>query len=194
MPEDRHDDERREPPAWDRVGQFLEEMAAVGEGIAKRNRQLWTEISTNLRAEQYPADAMSTDAARAMTAAMDNLEDVWMFLTRPPDRQRVATTLPTVFLRFWPEDEHWSQPDPVWIRVPYWGRDDLPARASVHLEGDEALVTPLVRALRVELQGSNYLLEVAGAEGLEPGVYTGIVAVGDRPLANLRIVVERERR
>ena len=43
---------------------------------------------------------MTTRRGQAMTAAMQNLEDVWTLLTRPPERELVATAVPTVFLRF----------------------------------------------------------------------------------------------
>ena len=185
------DDQRPpEPAAWDRVGQFLQDMATVGERIAKRNTDLWTGVSANLRGERYPADTLATDTARAMGAAMENLEDLWTLLTRPPERDRVATVIPTVFLRFSCTQGAWNVQDPVWIRVPFWSRDDLPREATVHLAGDAGGVERLRAALRVNLVESSYLLEVADVRDLVAGIYVGLVAADDRPLANLRIVVE----
>jgi hypothetical protein len=180
-----------EPLAWDRVGQFFQDMAAVGQGIAQRNQDLWAQVSEHLRANRYPADAMTTDAAKAMTTAMDNLEDVWTFLTRPPERERVATTLPTVFLRFLYVHGKWSVQDPVWIRVGYWDRQSLPAKADIYIDGDPKRTQPLKEALRTELVDKAYVLTTAEVQDLEEGVYTGIITAGDRPLASLRVVVER---
>jgi hypothetical protein len=190
MTDDKNDKRPPEPVAWDRVGQFLQDMATVGQGIAKRNQELWMQVSQNLRQDRYPADAMTTDAARAMSAAMDNLEDVWTWLTRPPERERVAAVIPTVFLRFNRVQKKWSVQDPVWIRVPpSLSRDDLP-EAKPYLSGDPKGTQKLLNCLRVKLVGRAYLLEVADVKDLVPGVYVGLVAVDDRPLANLRIVVE----
>ena len=173
------------------VGQFLQDMATVGQGIAKRNQELWMTVSQNLRQDRYPADAMTSDAARAMSAAMDNLEDVWALLTRPPERDRVAAVIPTVFLRFMRVHGAWNVQDPVWIRVPpAWSRDDLPREAEIYLSGDPNGTRGLQDCLRVTLADKAYLLEVANVKDLVPGVYVGLVAVDDRPLANLRIVVE----
>jgi hypothetical protein len=187
------DDDKRarpEPAAWDRVGQMMQDMAAVTMGIANRNQRLWGEVSNNLRGGSYPADAMTTDFARSMNTAMDNLEDLWTFATRPPERERVATTLPTVFLLLKKVGGVWSVDDPVWIRVPYWERDSLPQRADVYLDGDPDRVKPLKASLRVQLVERAYRVEVAGAKELSPGVYVGLIAAGTRPLASLRIVVD----
>jgi hypothetical protein len=187
---DQNDREFSPATAWDRVGQFLQDSAAVGLAIAQRNQELWTRVSTNLRSNQYKPESMTADAAAAMSTALDNLDDMWQLLTRPPDRERVATTLPSIFLRFQETDGVWSNPDPVWIRVPFWDRANLPRQADIHLDGAKAAVKKLASALRAELVGNSYRLEVADARGLAPGMYVGIVAIGDRPLANLRIVVE----
>jgi hypothetical protein len=180
-----------EPPAWDRVGQFLQDVAAVTGAIAERNKDLWTQVSDRLRADAYPADAMSTDAARAMTTALSNLEDVWTLLTRPPERERVATTLPTAFLVFHYLEGHWSVVDPVWIRPSYWERDELPDRADIYVHGDDAGARAVGECLRADRRDKAYLLGVADVGDLVPGVYTGIVAIGERPLADLRIFVAK---
>jgi hypothetical protein len=187
---DDNDKRPTEPLAWDRVGQFLQDMAIVGENIAKRNQDVWGRVSTNLRGDRYPPDAMTTDAAKAMSAAMDNLEDVWTLLTRPPERERVAAVVATVFLRFTCLAGIWNVQDPVWIRVPYWTRDDLPPDAKIYLDGDKEGARRLEDCIRVKLVDRAYLLEVADVKDLVPGVYVGVVTADDRPLANLRIVVE----
>lgn len=187
---DQNDEQFSEPRAWDRVGQFLQDGAAVGLSIAQRNQELWIRVSNNLRSDRYKPESMTSDAAAAMTTAMDNLDDVWQLVTRPPDRERVATTLPTVFLRFQKIKGVWNNPDPVWIRVPYWDRANLPSTADIHLDGAKAAAKKLTASLKASLSGSSYRLEVADARDLTPGVYVGIVAIGDRPLASLRVVVE----
>lgn len=187
---DQNDKEFSQATAWDRVGQFLQDSAAVGLSIAQRNQDLWTRVSTNLRSNQYKPESMTADAAAMMTTALDNLDDMWQLLTRPPERERVATPLPTVFLRFEETDGVWSNPDPVWIRVPFWDRANLPRTADIHLDGPKGAVTKLASSLKAGLVGNAYRLEVADARDLTPGVYVGIVALDDRPLANLRIVVK----
>jgi len=184
------DDARTEPPPpWDRFGQFLQDMAAVGEGMAKRNTELWGKLSQNLRSEKYTADAMTNDMARVVSVGMENLGELWDLLTRPPDRSRVATTLPTVFLRFFKAGGEWNLPDPVWIRVPLWQRGDLPDKANIHLGGDPGGAGLLRPTLTAQLVGRSYKLSVADVGELQEGFYAGMVAVRDTPLASLRIVV-----
>lgn len=179
-----------EPMAWDRIGRFFGDMATVWQGIAERNVKLWADVSDNVRRSgRYPADQMTTDAARAMNAAMDNLEDLWNLLTRPPEAEQVATSLRTVFLVFRFAVDHWSVADPVWIRVPYWNRDKLPDHADVHLDGDPARTKPLADSITVSRRGRAYLVEVADVPDLEPGIYAGLIVADDRALADLRILV-----
>lgn len=187
--------EPAEPAAWDRVGQFLQDMADVSQVIARRNLDLWEKTSQNLRGGKYTADEMTTDAAAAMNAAMDNLEDAWTFWTRPPDRQRVATTLPTVSLFFSRSEEEkggqHSVDDPVWIRVPFGDRQGpLPAYAEIDLEGNAEGVAGLKERLRaVRKSDKAYLLETSDEGKLVEGVYFGLISVDTTALASLRIVV-----
>ena len=187
---DQNDKQFSQATAWDRLGQFLQDSAAVGLSIAQRNQDLWTQVSANLRSNQYKPESMTADAAAVMTTALDNLDDMWQFLTRPPERESVATPLPTAFLRFQKNKGIWNIPGPVWIRVPYWDRANLPEAAEIHLEGSGSAVTKLGKSLTATLVGNAYRLEVADPRALTPGVYVGIVAIEDRPLANLRIVVK----
>jgi hypothetical protein len=98
------DKNRDEEVVWDRVGQFLGDMASVGQSVWNRNVSLWSSVSNNIRTEEYGADDMAKDGARMMSAAFDNFEDVWSAITRPPEPQLVATAVPTAFLYFrWQE-------------------------------------------------------------------------------------------
>jgi hypothetical protein len=181
------------PRSWDRVGQFWSDLAAVSQGIAQRNQDLWNQVSGNLRDRRYAADDLTTDVARAWAAAMDNLDDLWTLATRPPEREQVATALPTVFLRFRRTDGIWNPPDPVWIRIPFWDRDNLTGQAELHLAGDPEGVRLLERCIRIRRRESAYLLTVAAVpQDLVEGFYDGIVTARDRPLASLRVLV-RER-
>ena len=184
------DDARTEPAqAWNRFGQFLQDMAAVGQGMVQRNTELWGKVSSNLRSGSYTADAMTNDMARVMSLGMENLGDLWDVLTRPPEPSRVATTLPTVFLRYFKDNGTWSTPDPVEIRVPLWQRGDLPEKANIHLGGDPGGAGLLRPTLTAQLVGRSYKLSVADVGELQEGFYAGMVAVRDTPLASLRIVV-----
>ena len=98
------DEVREDDVAWDRVGQFLGDMASVAQSVWTRNITLWSSVSENIRTKEYGADAMAKDAAKAMAAAFDNVDDIWSAISRPPERQRVATAIPTAFLYFrWQE-------------------------------------------------------------------------------------------
>ena len=181
-----------EPAAWDRVGQFFQDMSDVGARIAERNLDVWKQTSGRMRDERYTADAMTTDAAAAFNAAIENLEEVWTFLTRPPEPQRVATPLPTAFLSF--SGENGEPSDPVWIRVPLAERKEpLPDHADVYLEGDEERVRAIRECISVERKSDRaYLLEGAASKELPKGLYVGLISIASppRPLANLRIVVQ----
>jgi hypothetical protein len=183
-----------EPAAWDRVGQFFQDMTELGTQIAKRNLDVWNQASSRMRGDQYTADAMTTDAAAAFNAALDNLEDVWTFLMRPPERQRVAAPLPTAFVSFSPRNGKLNVSDPVWIRVPLAERKEpLPDHADVYLEGDEERVRAIRECISVERKSDRaYLLEGAASKELPKGLYVGLISIASppRPLANLRIVVQ----
>jgi hypothetical protein len=169
-----------EPMAWDRLGMFLGDMAAAGKNMTDRNLKLWSTVSQNLSKPPYTMDKWSSDAALGVQAAMSNVQDAWEFMTRAPERERVADTLPT-----------------AWMRVPMAVVDKLPDSAEIELTGsDPAGVTELKRSLRTTLGPSRqaYLLEVTNVNQLKPGVYSGSVYVKTpsvRPIANLRVIVER---
>jgi hypothetical protein len=189
--------QRDESAGWDRVGWFMQDMGTVTQNIWARNLRLWNSVSERLRADRYTADAMADDAAKAMATAMADLDDVWSFWTRVPERERVATALPTAFLLFAWRDETAPThipPDPVLIRAPFADGTNLPARAEVALQGpsDEA-VDALRACLTVRLEtGPAYRIETHDVGELTQGVYDGVVYITDpgRPLAELRVVVE----
>lgn len=190
-----------EQVAWDRVGQFFGDMATVAQTVWERNLRLWNTVSSNLRApEKYGADAMAKDAARAMVVALDNVDDIWTSLTRVPERESVATALPTAFLYFalqHPAGGEYAIAETVWIRVPPGTNfDELPSRAEIGLWGPEEGLEGLRDCLTATLERrKGYRLEASAKEKpeLHPGAYGGIVYAPGRParpLANLRIVVE----
>jgi hypothetical protein len=195
---------RDEDVAWDRVGQFLGDMASVAQSVWNRNITLWSTVSDNIRTKEYDTNAMTKDASRAMAAAFDNFDDIWSAITRPPERQSVATAIPTAFLYFrWQEGAgpgktgagH-SLVDPVWLLVPPQELTDLPKEAEIELYGPEDGVEALRENLSAQKQASRgYVLEAVATKVLDPGTYSGAVYVtkgSPRVLANLRVVVEQK--
>jgi len=192
------DDERRDgPAAWDRIGWMLEDIGGLATNMSNRNLALWNAVSVNLRRADYTADAMARDTARAMTTALDNMDDIWSFLSRLPQRDRVATGLPTAFLLIrWAQDgpRTYMLPDPVSIIVPGGKTAELPDRAEIGLTGPDE---EKARTVRERLRASRedrpaYRLEASDVQGLSPGMYDGLVYLKDPPraLASLRVVVE----
>ena len=193
------DGQRDDSAGWDRVGWFMQDMSAVTQNVWTRNLSLWNDVSARLRSQTYTADAMAGDAARAMSAAMSTMDDMWSFLARVPERERTAAGLPTAFLLFaWRDETSPTHipPEPVLVRAPSGDRDNLPAQAQIALQGpgDDA-VGMLLACLVARLEpGPVYRLEPHDVGDLTPGVYDGVVYLTDpaRPLAELRIVVEAE--
>jgi hypothetical protein len=193
------DQNREQTAALDRVGLFFGDMANVTQAVWERNLKLWSTVSSRVRAEKkYGADELANDAAQAMVTAIDNLDDIWTFWTRVPEREQVATNVPTAFLYFEaPEDPEGTHAlsDAVLIRVAPAELKDLPDRAEIALSGPEEGLPKMYECLRVTRQPTGYLLEPADIGRLTPGVYGGVVYVPGlhpRLLATLRIVVERE--
>jgi hypothetical protein len=191
------DKQQPDQATWDRVGWFLEDIGIVAQSILRRNLNLWNGVSQNLRQQPYTADALADDAARAIAAGLGNIDDVWSLWTRTPQRERVATGLPTAFL-FFPrralDASTHSPPDPVVIRVPFEDVDDLPQQAEIALGGQPEDGAQLLRdRLTARLQSDRtYLLESFNVKGLKAGVYDGAVYITDPPraLTNLRAVVQ----
>ncbi|HKE78556.1 MAG TPA: hypothetical protein VKB54_04580 [Solirubrobacteraceae bacterium] len=198
------DKQTSEEVAWDRVGQFLGDMSAVAGSVWSRNLTLWSSVSANIRKPGYDADAMAKDAAKAMVTAIDNVDDIWSSLTRPLERQKVATPIPTAFLYFdWQEGSgprgegagH-SLVDPVWILVPSHELKDLPDQAKIDLSRPKAEADAVKDCLEVSKQEpKGYLLQAAAVKELTAGTYSGAVyltAPRPRVLANLRVVVQEK--
>jgi hypothetical protein len=204
---DKHRDEPPEPTPWDRLGRTFEDVGALTQEIYDRNLKMWTKVANNLGRERYTADDMTTDGAKVVRAAIDSAGDVWSFWTTWPERERVAESLPTVFL-YLPLTEtrkkddgkeacDFGVADPVWIRVPYREGRDLPPTADVALSGrDDKTATRLRESIITVKKGDmskGYKVETSGdLTELEPGSYDGTIFVTGpqvRPLANLRVVL-----
>jgi hypothetical protein len=193
------DQRREQTAALDRVGQFFGDMATVTQSVWERNLTLWSTVSSRVREEKkYGADELADDAAQAMVTAIDNLDDIWTFWRRVPEREQVATSVPTAFLYFEAQDApkagH-ALSDVVLIRVPPAELKDLPDPAKIDVSGPATGLAKMRKSLRATRQPTGYRLESADVRGLTPGVYGGVVYVPGlhpRLLATLRIVVERE--
>jgi hypothetical protein len=193
------DQTREQTAALDRVGLFFGDVARVTQAVWERNLTLWSTVSSRVRQEKkYGADELANDTGQAMVTAIDNLEDIWTFWTRIPQREQVATSVPTAFLYFQARDDAeapYALSDSVLIRVPPGELKALPDRAEIDLSGPEKGLPNMRKCLRVTRQPTGYLLEPADIGRLTPGVYGGVVYVPGlhpRLLATLRIVVERE--
>jgi hypothetical protein len=178
--------------AWDRVGKILGDMASAAESVWNRNLALWNTMSQNIRKEDYGADDVAKDTARAVAAAMENVDDIWSSLMRPPETELVARAIPTAFLYFeWQDDAGYSPAEPVWILVPRRELDGLPDKPVIELAAPPG-VKDSVQVHKGEPKG--YVVESAELGGLEAGTYSGAVYVVKDPrprvLANLRVVVE----
>jgi hypothetical protein len=178
--------------AWDRVGKVLGDMASSAESVWNRNLALWNTMSQNIRKEDYGADDVAKDAARAVAAAMANVDDIWSSLMRPPETELVARAIPTAFLYFERQDDaSYSPAEPVWILVPRRELAGLTDKPVIELAAPKG-VKDSVKVRKEEPKG--YVVESAELGGLEAGIYSGAVYVVKDPrprvLANLRIVVE----
>jgi hypothetical protein len=189
---------RGESAAWDRIGFMLEDMNALQNNVTKRTLDLWNQVAENLRRDGYGSDAMARDAARAMSTALDNMDDVWTFMTRPAQREFVAGVLPTAFLHVqWTGEEPSAPiaPEPVLIRAQGLKMEDLPPRAEIGVTGPDAGTAEAVRnclaAVLVEGKPA-YRLQTYDLGDLSPGTYGGLVYLKDtqQALANLRVVVD----
>jgi hypothetical protein len=120
-------------------------------------------------------------------------QQFWSMWTPPPQGDR----LPAVLLLFTFRDDEpptHVPPDPVRIHVPGHRGGHLPERARIAVQGPtEDGADELRRCLIARLDdGLAYSIEPFAVGPLTPGVYTGMVYLGDpaRPLADLRVVVE----
>lgn len=195
--------------AWNRVGVYMETAQATWDRLAKRNFDLWKEVAGTLQGGKVTADTLAANAARALSAAQETMEDLWLTMVEPPQREVYVQVLPTAFLFFDKVeaggDGHdiYTAQDPVHIPVKQQ-RDNLPDKAELTLSGNPsrpADATAAIKALTERLQvirvrgARSYLLETitpADADPLVPGTYDGLIYLTEPtlPLANLRVVVE----
>jgi hypothetical protein len=187
-------------PAWDRVGRFFEDVGRVSVEVYSRNLTLWGAVSQGLRSsDKYGADELARDTRKVLATALDNADDIWTTLTRPPERQEVATAMPTAFLYFGSATGGKGTAPiagPVWIRLPPGELEGLSNQPQIKIDGPQAgidALTARIRVTKVERQGYK-IDDVAPMreKRLVPGFYGGIVYLTEpvRPLANLRIVVQ----
>lgn len=193
--------------AWNRVGIYMETMQATWDRLAKRNFDLWKEVAGSVRDGRVTADTFAANTAKAMIVAQETMEDVWLTLVEPPQREVYVQVLPTAFLLFDEistdqGDVRYTAQDPVHVPVRQQ-RDNLPATAELTLSGNPtgseagaAATAALTARLRVTLMPGTriYLLETitpAKPVPLVPGNYDGLIYLTKPtlPLANLRIVV-----
>lgn len=195
--------------AWNRVGIYMETVQATWDRLAKRNFDFWKDVAGSVRDGRVTADTFAANTAKAMTLAQETMEDVWLTLVEPPQREVYVQVLPTAFLFFDKistdqEEVSYTAQDPVHIPVKQQ-RDDLPESAELTLNGNPtmpdadpaAAINALTERLQVtRIPGTRtYLLETitpAKAGRLVPGTYDGLIYLTKPtlPLANLRIVVE----
>ena len=204
--------------AWNQVGIYMETAQETWTRLAKRNFDFWKEVSGSLKDGPVNADTLAANVGRAMSAAMETAQDLWLTTVEPPRREVYAQTLPTAFVYFskvsadidgkasGSQENTYDNPDPVHIAV-HHQRENLDQTAKITISGNPAdpddsaadALSALTARLRAHREGSarSYLLEVVDpgdkdAEELVPGTYVGLVYLTDPPLplANLRVVVE----
>lgn len=195
--------------AWNRVGSYMETVQATWDRLAKRNFEFWKDVAGSLQEGRVTADTFAANTAKAMVVAQETMEDVWLTLVEPPQREVYVQVLPTAFLFFDKiSTDHggvsYTAQDPVHIPVKHQ-RDDLPDTAELTLTGNPttndadpaAAIAALTQRLRVTRipRARTYLLETitpAEPDDLVPGTYDGLIYLikPTLPLANLRIVVE----
>ena len=186
--------------AWDRVGKVLGDMASAARSVGNRNLTLWNTVSENIRHKKdYGADDVVNDTAKVMAAAMDNVEDIWSSLMRPPETELVASHPHRIsVLRMGGRRRRRHSPaEPVSVVVPRRELEGLTDKPVIESRADAPQeVKDSLRVRKEESKG--YVVETAvGAADLgklKAGTYSGAVYVakGPRPrvLANLRVVVE----
>lgn len=205
----RTDDRAATDAAWNRVGVYMENAQATWDRLARRNFDFWKDVARSLRSGPVDADKLAGNTARAMTVALQTMDDLWMTLVEPPEREVFVQTLPTAFLFFDkvtdPQGQYrYTSQDPVHIPVKHQ-REDLPDEALITLSGNPtdpaedpaAAIDVLIARLaaRREPGGRSYLLETTLLDPetkLVAGTYDGLIYLikPTLPLANLRIVVE----
>lgn len=191
--------------AWDRVGSAMGAAGEVATSIGRRNIDVWNAVAANVRKRNYTADDMAADAARAMTAAMDSVRDLWTVLTTPPfGPTQQAPSVETRTLFFQPPAGGGDPPRYVVTglvpSIPLPG-DIAPAtpEVSIRVTGpDQDTVKELERCITgVATTDGQLELGTQDVGTLKEGLYQGIVYVDadsqPRLVAQLLIAVEPAR-
>jgi hypothetical protein len=188
-----------EPTPWDRVGGFLEDMAAVSTTIADRNMRLWM-TSAPSAADGFRPDRWQADWTRWMEITAANARDVWSLWLGVTPRERFAYPLPTAYLEFDGRVDdsgvtQWTLSEQVLLPVGWAGVEQLPDIARIEISGNDPAGAAALRAcLRARLVnwGLAYQLESFDVRNLWPGEYSGVVYADSPshvPIAELRIIV-----
>ena len=211
----RSEQQQARQAAWNRVGQYLESAAALGQTMSARNFELWKAVARDLTEDPYSADTLATSTGRVVIAAQQTFEDVWAALSTPPDTRASAQQLPTTFLYYDLREATTKAPlqSPVYIRVPS-GHADVPPTARFALSGTAAPgagagsapgadptqdgVAALYDRLQARLTDDKqaYLLSTVeppnATTRLVPGVYEGMIFVANPALAlaSIRVVID----
>jgi hypothetical protein len=203
------DDRAAVGAAWRQVGVYMENAQATWDRLAKRNFGFWKEVATSLQNGPVDADKLAGNTARAMSVALQTMDDLWMTMVEPPRREVYVQVLPTAFLFFDKVTDpqgghHYTGQDPVHIPVNAQ-RENLPDEALITISGNptdpKADPAAAIEALTEQLTtrrvpgARSYLLETvvpANIEKLVAGTYDGLIYLTKPtlPLANLRVVVE----
>jgi hypothetical protein len=135
--------ERHEPSgneAWDAYGAWLGHAGAIGQAISKRYLQVWSEVSSNLRAGPYTSEQAAADSRRMWEAGWANALDMGRLWTAVPEARAVADELPTAFVNFefvaFEGTGGFTLPGPVHVAMPK-GLDKPPAQGWVRFAGHQ---------------------------------------------------------
>lgn len=204
------EDRRTVDQAWNRVGVYMETIQETWDRLARRNFDFWKDVASSLKTGPVDADKLAANSARAMTVAQQTMEDLWLTMVEPPQREVYVQVLPTAFLFFdkvtdAEGNQRYTGQDPVHIPVKHQRRGELPVTAEITLSGSPvdptANAADAIQALTDRLVATrqpgtrSYLLQTithADARPLVPGTYDGLIYLirPTLPLANLRVVVE----
>lgn len=204
------EEQRTVDEAWNRAGVYMENVQATWDRLAKRNFDFWKEVASSLKSGPVDADKLAANSARAVAVAQETLEDLWLTMVEPPQREVYVQVLPTAFLFFDKITDtegirRYAGQDPVHIPVNRERQGELPATAKITIRGNpldpsasavEAITALTDRLEAVRQPGArSYLLQTVArnaAKPLVPGTYEGLIYLikPPLPLAHLRIVVE----
>ena len=174
-------EQRNTAEAWDRVGRYMENVAAVGGRMAQRNLAVWKAVSERLGQGPVTTDTLAENTAQMVVAAQETMEDLWSSMVQPASTEPYVQVLPTAFLFFdWlPDQGTHTLLDPVHIPVTLDRLRKLPEEAKIALNGTATRPRPgdtdldeeqrariAARGLDLDAEGSRLLTERLRA-GLE---------------------------